>query len=159
MAVGIKKTRHFQVTFRRWRSRLDGLDVSLYQRAGRHTCSVSSGFSQNAVAKAGSLLGHKCITDANNTSLGDSETTLSACGFSKVTPKTFQFCFHARFPNSKCPAAVEGVWHREGTPEGPQRLDWLQNTSRMPLVGLFLLNAMVYTRVLRFLRYRFHAGK
>lgn len=54
---------------------------------------------------------------------------------------------------------MEGAWHREGTPEGPQRLDWLQNTSRMPLVCPFLLNTMVYTHVLRFLRYRFHAGK
>ena len=68
--MGIENNRRFQVIFGRWRSGLDNeLNTSLYQRDGRHTCSVSFGFSQNAVPRVGSLQGLKYIIDANITSL------------------------------------------------------------------------------------------
>lgn len=83
VAVRIETNRHIQVTFRRGKRGLDdGSDVSVCQRDERHTCSVSFGFSQNAFPKAGSLLGHKCSTEANNAPLED---------FEKNTPQSVVF--------------------------------------------------------------------
>lgn len=50
-------------------------------------------------------LGVCCFTDANNASLEDFETLIqlfSKCSFPIITSKTFEFCFHARFPYNNC---------------------------------------------------------
>lgn len=84
--------------------------------------------------------------------------TLSECGFSKVAPKTFEFCFSARLPKSNCKQLQKEHETEKGLLRYP-KARWLQDTSRIPLAGPFLLNTMVYTHIFKFLTYRFHSEK